>query len=92
MFDTIKVAVAYKDTSSGETFDSFPEDLTVLERCEVVYESMNGWKGQSPVAGVKNYDNLPAAARSYVDFIEAKLGVRVKYIGTGPAREDMIVR
>lgn len=37
------------------------------------------------------YD-LPKQARAYVEFIEEFVGVRVGWIGTGPKREDMIVR
>ena len=30
--------------------------------------------------------------RGCLDFVEGSVGVQVKYIGTGPKREDMIVR
>lgn len=39
-----------------------------------------------------SYYNLPKNARAYVEFIEKFVGVKVKYTGTGPAREDMIMR
>ncbi|KAL8773013.1 MAG: hypothetical protein Q9209_002033 [Squamulea sp. 1 TL-2023] len=92
VFDTIKIAVAYKDTSSGRVLEDFPEDSNVLDHCEVVYKTMAGWKGEKKVAGIRHYDELPASARSYVEFIENEVGVKVKYIGTGAAREDMITR
>ncbi|KAI4184045.1 MAG: hypothetical protein LQ346_006190 [Caloplaca aetnensis] len=91
-FPTIKVAVAYKDTRSGAIMESFPADLEALDsdRCEVVYEELKGWKRS--IAGTKTYDGLPQEAKAYVEFIEEKVGVKVKYIGTGVEREAMIVR
>ncbi|KAF2484614.1 Adenylosuccinate synthetase [Neohortaea acidophila] len=87
-FDEIKVATAY--TYKGQALPSFPADLAVLETMEVEYVTLPGWK-QSTV-GLKSYDELPANARKYVEFIEKFVGVRIKYIGTGPGRESMIVR
>lgn len=87
-FPTIKVAVAYK--LDGKPLESFPADLSILERCEVVYEELPGWEASS--AGAKAFTDLPANARKYVEFVEEFVGVKVKYIGTGVAREAMIVR
>ncbi|CAL8582439.1 Adenylosuccinate synthase [Xanthoria parietina] len=98
-FDVIRVAVSYTDpldmmnSSAPVTYkNEFPADLSVLDRCEVLYEELQGWKGQGRVAGAKSWDDLPQQARAYVEFIEQNVGVRVGYIGTGPSREDMIVR
>ncbi|KAL8815538.1 MAG: hypothetical protein Q9223_005329 [Gallowayella weberi] len=91
-FATIKVAVAYKDTSSGKILETFPEDLTVLDHCEVVYQEFDGWKADKKVAGIRAYEELPPTARSYVEFIEHEIRVKIKYIGTGAARDDMITR
>ncbi|KAL8787931.1 MAG: hypothetical protein Q9213_001958 [Squamulea squamosa] len=92
VFDTIKVAVAYKDTSSSQVLEDFPENSSVLDHCEVVYKTLAGWKGEKKVAGIRSYNELPASARSYVEFIENEVGVKIQYIGTGAAREDMITR
>ena len=35
---------------------------------------------------------LPENAQKYVEYIEKFVGVKIKYIGTGPGRESMIVR
>ncbi|KAK4137153.1 Adenylosuccinate synthetase [Trichocladium antarcticum] len=86
-FPTIKVAVAYKD-ESGKELDYFPADLGNLEKCEVVYKEFEGW--QSATTAVKTFDDLPKQARAYVKFIEEYTGVPVKWIGTGPKRDDMI--
>ena len=87
-FPEIQVATAYQ--LDGQVLDSFPADLQTLARAEVQYTTLPGW--QKPTTGAKNYYDLPKNARAYVEFIEEFVGVKIKYIGTGPAREDLIVR
>lgn len=89
-FDELKVAVAYK--YNGETLASFPADLDVLSKVEVVYETLPGWK--SSTSGATKWEQLPANAQKYIQFIENFLGhgLKIKYIGTGPDRSHMIVR
>ncbi|KAJ3528966.1 hypothetical protein NM208_g9968 [Fusarium decemcellulare] len=87
-FETIKIAVAYKDPESGEELVSYPSDADTLDRAHVVYHEMPGWK--RPTTNVKRFDDLPKQAQDYVEFIESFIGVKVKWIGTGPDRESMI--
>ncbi|OBT75373.1 adenylosuccinate synthetase [Pseudogymnoascus sp. 05NY08] len=89
-FDELKVAVAYK--YNGEKLDSFPASLDILEKVEVVYETLPGWK--SSTSGSTKWEQLPENAQKYIEFIETFLGhgLKIKYIGTGPDREHMIVR
>ncbi|OAQ73380.1 adenylosuccinate synthetase protein [Pochonia chlamydosporia 170] len=87
-FETIKIAVAYKDPESGEELVSYPSDPDTLDRAHVVYHEMPGWK--RPTTNVKTFDDLPKQAQDYVKFIESFIGVKVKWIGTGPDRESMI--
>ena len=75
---------------NGQVLDSFPADLQLLERAEIIYTNLPGW--EKPSTGAKSYYDLPPNARKFVDFIEEFVQVQVKYIGTGPAREDMILR
>ncbi|KAI3574977.1 P-loop containing nucleoside triphosphate hydrolase protein [Fusarium oxysporum f. sp. albedinis] len=87
-FETIRVATAYK--IDGKEIDSYPADLDILDQCEVVYKDFPGW--QTPTTNAKSFEDLPKEARAYVEFIEEYVGVKVKYIGTGPDREAMIKR
>ena len=87
-FDEIKVAIEYYH--GGQQLASFPADLTILESLEVKYLTLPGWK-QSTV-GLKFWEELPKNARKYVEFIEYFVGVPIKYIGTGPGQENMIIR
>ncbi len=85
-FKEIPVAVEYR--LDGEILESFPADLKKLDRVEVIYKTLPGWN--TPSTGAKTFDDLPENARNYVNFIQDFVDVKVKYIGTGPAREDMI--
>lgn len=87
-FDEIQVATSYY--SKGEELTSFPADLTVLENVEVKYTTLPGWK--SDTVGKKQWADLPENAQKYVMYIEDFIGVKIKYIGTGPGRESMIWR
>lgn len=87
-FETIKVAVAYK--LNGKELPSFPDNAKDLERIEIVYEELPGWK--TTIGGIKKWEDLPDNARKYVEFVEKHIGVPVGWIGTGPERESMIVR
>ena len=49
-----------------------------------------GW--QESTRGMTNYKKLPKNAQKYVDSIEKKMGIPVSFIGTGPERDEMIVR
>ncbi|EXL95638.1 adenylosuccinate synthetase [Fusarium odoratissimum NRRL 54006] len=72
-FETIKIAIAYK--IDGEELDSYPADLEILNRAEVVYHEMPGW--QKPTTNARTYYDLPRAARDYVEYIEKFVGVKV---------------
>lgn len=89
-FPEIKVAVGYADGETGEALESFPAGIRQLSKVTVRYETLPGW--QSSTTSVRKWDELPENARKYVEYIEKFVGVKVGWIGTGPAREDMIVR
>lgn len=87
-FETIKVATAYH--YNGEELQSFPSNLDILEKVDVTYKELPGWK--TTTTGAKTFEDLPENARKYILFIEEFIGLKVKYIGTGPGRESMIIR
>lgn len=100
-FAEIKVGIAYHivDPSSGEktrTLERFPTSISVLDgtssvgKLEVEYKTFKGW--QKDTQGVKVWDELPKEAQEYVNWIGETMGVPVRYIGTGPKREDMVSR
>jgi adenylosuccinate synthase len=89
-FDEIKVAVAYRHPETKEKMEGFPADLEILANVEIEYQTFPGWK--KSIGGARTYYDLPRNCREYVDFVQEFVGVKVKYIGVGPKREDMITK
>lgn len=87
-FEEIQVATGY--TYRGQELASFPADIEILDSLDLKYTTLPGW--QQSTVGLKRWEELPENAQKYVEFIEAFVGVKIKYIGTGPGRESMIVR
>jgi adenylosuccinate synthase len=87
-FETIKIAVAYD--YDGERLEQLPLDSTVLAACQPVYEEMPGWSEN--IRSTRTLDELPAAARRYVERIERLVGVPISHIGVGPERAETILR
>ncbi|MCG0238426.1 MAG: adenylosuccinate synthase [Firmicutes bacterium] len=88
--DRIKVCVAYRDRETGEETREFPIGLRALARMEPVYVEMEGWGEE--VARATRYEELPAAARRYVELVEEVAGVPVSILGIGYDRQQTIHR
>ncbi|GLJ29493.1 hypothetical protein SUGI_0581360 [Cryptomeria japonica] len=88
-FPQIRLGIAYKGPD-GNILPSFPADLELLEKTEVVYEELPGW--QDDISLVRRYEDLPAAACQYIERIENFLGIPINYIGVGPGRDALIVK
>jgi adenylosuccinate synthase len=85
--DEIPVCVAYK--LDGKTVEEMPARNSDLERVEPVLERMKGWK--STTRGVSRYEDLPAAARAYLEFLGSRTGVEIGCVSTGPERTETMV-
>lgn len=85
-FDTIKACVAYK--IDGKEVDYLP--YSIEGDVEPIYKEIPGWKAD--LTKVKSETDFPAAFKSYIDFLEKELGVRIKIVSVGPDREQTIVR
>jgi len=88
-FETIKVATSYR-LPDGSTLDTFPADAELAELLEPIYEELPGWN--TPTEGVITEENLPAEAKSYLAFLEQKIGAPAVIVSTGPRREETLVR
>jgi adenylosuccinate synthase len=85
--DTVRVAVGYK--VGNERRDILPVGAEALAICEPIYEEHPGWKEST--FGVKTFNALPQAARSYLKRLEALTGAPIAIISTGPERDETIV-
>jgi len=85
--DEIKLCVGYR--YNGEIFHEMPSALKVLEACEPVYESIEGWKMST--SGISKYEDLPPKAKRYIERIEELIGVKIAIISTGFRRDETIL-
>jgi adenylosuccinate synthase len=89
-FDRIRLAVGYRDPADGREWATVPASASVYERLEPVYEELPGWG--SDTTGCRSWADLPEAARTYVERLEALAGVGISHVSVGPERDQMIVR
>ncbi|MDR3314155.1 MAG: adenylosuccinate synthase [Oscillospiraceae bacterium] len=83
----IKACVGYE--IDGVVTREFPV-TPLLEKAKPVFKTFPGF-GQD-IRGIRSYDALPQAAKDYVDFIEAEIGVPVTMVSNGPERAETLVR
>ncbi len=86
--ETVKICVAYE--LDGRKIDVPPVGADRFDRCKPVLIDMPGW-GESTV-GAKSLEQLPQAARDYLNKVEELTGVPVDIISTGPDRAETIVK
>lgn len=82
----IPVCVAYD--VDGNRIESFPHDPRILARARPIYETLPGW--EEDIMGARALDDLPEAARRYVEFVAEGTGTRVSFVSVGPGREQFI--
>lgn len=86
-FDTFKACVAYE--VDGVNTSYFSSNKEYLNKVKPVYTEFEGFTG---VSECRTYEELPYNARKYIEFIEEYTGCKVKFIGVGADRSEMIVR
>jgi adenylosuccinate synthase len=88
-FDQLPVCTRYRLRDGSET-PEFPAHQSDFHHAEAVYDVVDGWN--EPLDEVETVDDLPDAARRYVDLVERELDVEVSLIGTGKERERALAR
>jgi adenylosuccinate synthase len=86
--DMIRVCVGYKIDGGIRTTPPLLSER--FGDCQAVYEDMPGWKDST--VGIRRYEDLPANARSYLERLQAIVGVPIDIISTGPDRDQTIIR
>ncbi len=87
-FPEIKICTGYE--LNGKKVNYYDGDAKFLTKIKPVYKILKGW--QSSTKGATTYKNLPANAKKYIEEIEKQVGTPIKYISTGPHREEIILR
>jgi adenylosuccinate synthase len=87
-FERVRVCTGYR--VDGRLLATYPDRADVLARVEPEYLDLDGWETSLREAG--RYEDLPAPARAMVELVEAQVGVPVTIIGTGPERDEYVLR
>ena len=85
-FETVKVCVGYR--VDGVRLTHYPDRVELLGRVEPEYVELPGW--QRPLRNVREVSELPAAARAFVQLVEAEVGVPITVVGVGAERDDYV--
>src|SRR4030042_34920 len=85
-FEKIKVCVGYR--LNGKVIETVPSNLDLLNRCEPVYEELDGWKTE--IKGGKNLSDLPQNAQRYLRRLEELVGAKIDMVSVGSERNDTL--
>jgi adenylosuccinate synthase len=85
-FKTVKICTSYKIDGK----ESFELPFGTESSIEPVYTELEGWSDD--IMGNRDYNDLPAALKKYIEFIEKETGVPVTMVSVGPDREETIFR
>ena len=88
-FAEVPVCVRYTLRGGEETRD-FPAHQSNFHAAKPVLETLAGWS--ETLDDCTSVDDLPEAARRYVEFVERELDVEVTLIGTGAERTNVLTR
>jgi adenylosuccinate synthase len=87
-FHRIPVCTGYR--SGGETISNPLASAVRYGEVEPVYEYLEGW--QEDTSGARAPEDLPIAARRYIERLEELIGRPVTYVGVGPSRAQILER
>ncbi|MFK8104223.1 MAG: adenylosuccinate synthase [Saprospiraceae bacterium] len=86
-FESVSAATHYH--YDGANHEQLPYDL-MAKKIEPVLKGFPGWL--TSLDAVEEYDDLPAAAKSFIAALEDSLGVPASMISTGPERHKLLMK
>lgn len=86
-WEKIPVCVAYE--VDGVKIDHYPMTMSEFTKAKPVYEMLPGWT--EDISQVRDFADLPANCRSYVNRLEELIGCRISGIGVGPGRDEAVI-
>jgi len=85
--DRVNVCTRYRGAEGAE-FDYFPYHQTVLHHATGEYLELPGWTDD--IRECRSEDELPEAAREYLQVVSEFVRVPIVLIGVGPGRDEVI--
>jgi adenylosuccinate synthase len=84
-----QIPVCHSYEIDGTISDKIPYSL-VDANINPQYQNFEGWTGD--LGKIKNYNDLPETFKTYMQFVEEQIGLKVNTISVGPDRDETIVR
>jgi adenylosuccinate synthase len=85
--EKLLVCVRYRG-EEGAQFAHFPFHQSILHHATPDYYELEGW--EEDIGDARRVEDLPRAARGYLEFIAEFTGVPVTLVGVGPGREQVV--
>jgi adenylosuccinate synthase len=84
--DRLAICTGYE--YDGDLHTEFPGDIAALEKIVPRYEWLDGWKRST--GDVRKLEDLPSAARAYLDRLQELIATRITYVSVGTRRDQII--
>jgi adenylosuccinate synthase len=89
VLDTLdRVAICTGYRAGGEHINEFPADIAELDDVQPEYEWFHGWR--TPTNSARRLEELPAAARRYLDRVQELVETPIRYVSVGTRRDQII--
>jgi len=85
--DELKIATSYE--LDGKSYSAMPSNIREAGAVSPVYESIKGWKEE--IDHVRDYDDLPVAAKDYIKRVEEVAGAPANIVSVGPDRAETLL-
>ena len=72
----------------GDRKRNIPRDVATLEKCQPIYEELDGW--QESISGIRDFEKLPVGAHNYMSRLEDLLSCSISLVSVGPDRKQVI--
>lgn len=87
VLEEIQICKGYR--YKNDLLKSFPPDIDVLHQCRPEYITVKGWKQKTDK--IREYGDLPALAKDYLERLSDLVNAEISVISTGPDRVQTII-
>ena len=85
--EELQICTGYR--YQGERLQFFPTGIETLDEVEPILESHPGW--ESDTSGIREYDDLPENARSYLKRLSELVNTDISVVSVGPDRQETVI-
>ena len=85
--EKIKICIGYK--YEDKIIRNFINNAGILKNCIPIYEELPGW--EENISKIRDFRELPANAKNYVERIEELLNVPAAIVSVGPERSQTLI-